>query len=91
MSANIYDSFNLGTPVQEVVAKAGKPYAIYQKGPRSVEYVYVQRLDFGMADTRETHYILTFSDGQLVSKRTTAEKSPPFNLIYQEDPNYTNY
>ena len=84
MSANIYDMLRpRNSRTKTVVAKSTEnPMPSIRKGPRSVEYVYVlteTRLRHGRHAAKPTTSS-TFSDGQLVSKRITTEKSASLQI-----------
>ncbi|MBI2742701.1 MAG: hypothetical protein HYX48_02150 [Chlamydiales bacterium] len=88
MTRETFDSISLGTPISDVVAKAGEPYAIHSKGGGLEEYEYHERFAVDNQFVSEYHYFLKVSQGKVVSKRVTREKEPAYDLIYQEDPNY---
>lgn len=88
MTRETFDSISLGTPISEVVAKAGEPYSIHSKGGGLEEYEYHERLAIDNQFVAEYHYFLKVSQGKVVAKRVVTEKEPAYDLIYQEDPNY---
>ena len=91
MSRDAFDSITLGEPVEEVKSKVGSPYAVHEKNEHSVEYEYVERLYVDQDYSVENHYYLTISAGQVVAKRFKVQRTPAYNLIYEEDPNYLEY
>ncbi len=88
MTQETFGTITLGTPISEVIAEVGDPYAIHSKGGGIQEYEYVERVGSENSLIYENHYFLKVSQGQVVSKRMTREKLPAYDLIYQEDPNY---
>lgn len=91
MTQETFDGIALGTPVEEVREKAGEPYAVHNKGDGVEEYEYTERFDRAPELAYEMHYFVKFSQGKVVAKRTSVEKQPAFDLIYQEDPNHPEY
>lgn len=91
MTPEAFYTISLGTPVSQVVAENGKPYAIHPRGGGIEEYEYIEKVQADEELVRENHYFLKVSHGIVVSKRMTSEKSPAYDLIYQEDPNYPQY
>lgn len=90
MTKQRFDDITIGMPVTEVTAKVGDPYAIRSKGNGVEEYEYIERTE--MRDVvSENHYFIIVSNGQVVGKMINRQRPPAYDLIYQEDPNYTNY
>lgn len=90
MTHNSYDTLKTGTPVSELTAQAGKPYAIHVKEDGSEEYEYIERIDNGVSVIAENHYFIVVREGEVVGKYMTRETPPAYDLIYQEEPNYPN-
>jgi hypothetical protein len=90
MTMERFDDINIGTPISEVTAKVGEPYSIRSRGGGVEEYEYIERIE--MRDVvQENHYFIIVSNGQVVGKLINRQRPPAYDLIYQEDPNYTNY
>ena len=81
----------LGTPVTELPADIGSPYAIHDKPNGVQEYEYIERIRNDRALFSENHYLLTVQDGRVISKRMWREKPRNYNLMYDFDPNYDSY
>ncbi|NGX45205.1 MAG: hypothetical protein K940chlam2_00348 [Chlamydiae bacterium] len=86
-----YDEVVLGASSSEVVAILGDPYAIHNVGDRTEEYEYIERFSMNNELVYETHYFLTVVNGQVISKRTTQERRPAYDQLWQVDPNYPTY
>lgn len=92
MTRETFENIDLGTPANQVVAEAGKPYAVHPLPGDKKEYEYIERIEMGNQILMENHYFLTISEeGQVVSKRIKTEKPPAYNILYEADPNYPNY
>ncbi len=91
MTGDNFDTIQVGTPIATVESQMGKPYKVHSKGGNRDEYEYVERIDMGQCLVSENHYFLIVVDGQVVGKYVTREKSPSYDLIYVEDPNYPCY
>jgi hypothetical protein len=89
MTSDTYDNIQMGTPIASVEKEIGKPYAVRSKGFNTKEYEYIERIDMGNNLVAENHYFLVVTDGQVVGKYITREKPPAYDLIYQEDPNWS--
>lgn len=86
-----YNALQIGTSASELRATFGEPYAIYDKGNGVSEYEYIERIATENELFYESHYLITVANGQVVSKRIREEDRPPYDLMYQEDPNYQSY
>jgi hypothetical protein len=83
-----FDHIQLGTPIHEIRSCIGAPYGICYK--RDVQiYEYIERIDLGTQTLVENHYFLTVRDGVVVSKCLRQERPPAYNLIYSDDPNFS--
>ena len=89
MTNDSFDQIQTGTPITSIEQEYGKPYAVHSKGPGMKEYEYIERIDLGYNVVSENHYFIVVTDGKVVGKYTKREKPPAYNLIYQEDPNWT--
>ena len=89
MTSDTYDGIQMGTAIVEVEKEYGKPYAVHSKRAGLKEYEYIERIDLGYNMVSENHYFILVADGKVVGKYTKREKPPAYNLIYQEDPNWT--
>lgn len=89
MTSGTYDTIQMGTPIVSIEKQYGQPYAVHSRGPSTQEYEYIERIDMGYNVVSENHYFLVVTDGQVVGKYMRREKPPAYDLIYQEDPNWT--
>lgn len=78
MTMGSFYEIPVGTAAPDVVAAAGKPYAIHKKEDGSVEYEYIERFKVGGRDTEERHYFLLIKEGKVVSKRVKQSSPPPY-------------
>ncbi len=90
MTQETFTSVQVGFPVQRVIDANGEPYTIRYKNGLE-EYVYVERVTNGNQLIYENHFILHVRDGVVVGKSTTQERVPPFDIMYQDDPNHNQY
>ena len=67
----------VGASSEEVVATAGKPYAIHKKGDGSVEYEYIERINASARTLEERHYFILMKDGKVISKRVQQSSPLP--------------
>jgi len=91
MNHEMFDDIQIGTPISDVSMKAGEPYAIHSKGGNVDEYEYIERIEMNNELVSENHYFLTVKDGKVVGKRFSQKRRLPYDLLYQEDPNYPSY
>jgi len=91
MTGNRFDDLQIGTPVATVESQFGKPYKVHSKSGNREEYEYIERINLGQCLMSENHYFLIIVNGQVVGKYMTREQSPPYDLIYIEDPNHPCY
>ena len=80
MTNNSFYDIPIGSSPTEVVATAGKPYAIHKKDDGSVEYEYIERIKVGERNLEERHYFLLIKDGKVVSKRVEAQVPAPYTF-----------
>ncbi|NGX39551.1 MAG: hypothetical protein KR126chlam1_00881 [Chlamydiae bacterium] len=91
MTKQNYVEVMLGMTVPEVTRIVGEPYAVHDLGDGVQEYQYIERFSMNNELLYETHYILTVVNGQVVNKRTCNEYRPPYDRMYQADPNYPSF
>lgn len=91
MTADSFDTIQMGTSIAVVESQMGRPYKIHSKGGNREEYEYIERIDMGQCLVSENHYFLIVVNGEVVGKYITREKSPSYDLIYMEDPNHPCY
>lgn len=84
-----YTSVEAGMTLEQMEEKLGKPYAIHDRKDGSQEYEYIERIDGGSGVASENHYFLIVNKGVVTGKYVTRKQSPPYDLIYQEQPNYS--
>lgn len=80
MTMHSFYDIPLGSTTSEVVATAGKPHAIHQKGDGIVEYEYLERIKEGARNVETRHYYLIFRDGKVSSKRVEQTSPPGYNF-----------
>ena len=78
MTNQAFFDLPIGTSQNEVIALAGKPYAVHVKDDGSVEYEYIERFKVGARETEERHYFLLIKDGKVTSKRVEQSSPPPY-------------
>jgi len=83
-----YDTIQTGTPISQLQADIGKPYAIHHKEGGVDEYEYIERINSGNNLIAENHYFLIVKDGKVLGKYLHRERAPAYDLIYQDEPNY---
>jgi len=86
-----FDNVHLGTPVEEVVKKVGKPYDIHNCGNGVYEYEYIERISMNNELVYQNHYFLKVVNGHVVSKDIRDESRPAYDQLWQVDPNYPTY
>lgn len=86
-----YNSIMIGTPAPKVVEKYGEPYAVHEIDKSTLEYEYIERVSMNSELVYENHYFLTIVNGQVVEKRFSEETRPPYDQMYEFDPNYPAY
>ena len=84
-----YTSVESGMTVEQMEEKLGKPYAIHNRKDGSQEYEYIERITAGSGTVSENHYFLIVQKGSVTGKYMKSQQSPPYDLIYQEQPNYS--
>jgi len=90
MTRENFDQVQIGSSINSVIHTNGEPYSVHEKNGKE-EYVYIERVTTGNTLIFENHYILYVQNGMVVGKDVTQEKNPPFDLIYQDDPNHNQY
>lgn len=86
-----FNNIQLGMQASDVVNRYGEPYSVRELRGGALEYQYVERISMNQELVYENHYFLTIKDGKVVSKRFREENRPPFDQMYQADPNYPSY
>lgn len=86
MNRESFESIHLGTPVNEVYAKAGTPYQVHCLGGGKEEFEYIEKIDVGNTVVMQNRYFLIIMEGQVVSKRFCKERPPAYDFIYKDDP-----
>jgi hypothetical protein len=90
MTGDSFTSVQVGSPIAAVIASNGEPYKVSTKNGME-EYTYIERVTKGNELIYENHFIFYVRDGVIVGKTTSQETLPPFDLIYQDDPNHHQY
>jgi hypothetical protein len=88
MTFENFDSVELGTPIAEIQSRVGEPYAIHDLKGGGQEFEYIERLGTGVHVAAENHYYLIVEDGKITGKYMRRGRPPPYDLIYQDQPNY---
>ncbi len=79
MNLNTFNDFEVDqTTTSQVVAEAGQPYSIKNKGDGVVEYEYIERIKAGGRDLEDRHYYITFKDGKVVHKKVVYGSPAPY-------------
>ncbi|NDD57725.1 MAG: hypothetical protein EBZ47_00525 [Chlamydiae bacterium] len=86
-----YSQIQVGEPIASVVKEAGEPYSLTTNSRGEQEYLYIELFSTGTALVYENHYTFFVKDGKIVYKKMTKVKEPPYDLIYQDDPNHHYY
>ncbi len=87
-----YNAVEIGDKFDTIEGCAGRPYRICSKGGETYEYEYVEKIVFtDKTNVTVNHYYFIVSNGIIVGKRFKIERSPAYNMIYQEDPNIYSY
>jgi len=91
ITQDMYNSTQIGQPISTVTSRAGEPYSIHKNSAGEQEYEYVESISNGTDLVYENHYIFIVKDGKIVGKRESQEQTPPYEMIYQDDPNHENF
>ena len=86
-----YNDLMLGSPASELTQKFGPPYSINKVSGGGEEYEYIEKIEAGNELIYENHYFFIVVNGQVMRKREKRELRPAYDLLYQEDPNYSTY
>lgn len=90
MSRETFEDVSMGLTSHDLILCAGKPYKSYCVPGGKEEYVYIERLKIGNSVIIENHYVISFLDGRVISKRFTQERPPAYGIIYSDNPTLTN-
>lgn len=91
MTSEDFSTIQMGESIATVTKQVGEPYEITNATNGTKEYKYIERVAVGNRLLYENHYVLVVKDGYVVGKKTSQEKVPAFDLIYQDDPNHHQY
>ena len=81
MTMESFQEIPIGSSEEEVVASAGKPYAVHKKGDGTLEYEYIERFrGTGNRNIQERHYYLLVKDGKVTSKRVQVATPTPYTF-----------
>lgn len=86
-----FDEILLGAPISEVVRRYGEPYAVYDLKDGTAQFEYLERVVMNNELIYENHYYLRVSNDKVISKCFREETQPPYDQLYQADPNYPTY
>jgi hypothetical protein len=77
----------MGSSIDEITGKYGKPYSVKTLSDGSKQYVYIERYMIGDENVEEKRYYLIIKNGKVISKRYNQELPPAYDEIYDDDPN----
>ena len=86
-----FNDIQIGMPISRVISAYGEPYAVYDVGDGTVKFEFVERISMNNELVYENHYYLTVTNDRVVGKCFKEENRPPFDQLYQVDPNYPTY
>ncbi len=69
MTMEEYHEVSVGMTEKEVKQKIGKPYSTKNLGKNQVQYIYIEKLYSGTRVLQERHYLITFTNGKVTSKK----------------------
>jgi len=87
MTRGNFENIQEGESIVEVKKTVGDPYSVKKLSDGSEEYQYIERIDLGMETVEENRYYLVIKNGRVVSKRFNQETPPPYDELYEDDPN----
>lgn len=85
-----YENITVGESLNAVQARVGVPYAIQSKEQGVEQYEYIERIPLGTEVVEERRYYLLVKNGKVVGKFMNQETPPPYDMLYDEDPNDTD-
>lgn len=85
-----FNDIMLGTTLRQVVDCYGDPYSVHEASC-GIVFEYIERITMNNSLVYENHYYLTFVNDRVVSKCFNEEGRPPYDEMYQMDPNYPNF
>jgi hypothetical protein len=91
MSQTRYNDVQVGDTISSVIKKAGKPYSSKTNAQGEEEYTYIETFVYDNQLVYENHYTFVVKDGKVVAKKKNQEQDPPYEMIYQDDPNHNYY
>ena len=91
ITQDTYNKVQIGEPISMVTKMAGQPYSVHKNSSGEQEYEYVESIGSGTDLVYENHYYFIVKDGKIVGKRESQEQVPPYEMIYQDDPNHNYY
>lgn len=86
-----FNQIQVGDSITKVLDESGKPYSVDTKPSGEKVYKYVETFSTGTRLIYENHYTFVVKDGRIVEKKQWQEQDPPYDLIYQDDPNHHYY
>lgn len=89
MSREDYDSVTVGTSIDDLEARVGKPDAVHFKGVDRQELEYIERIGMNTYYTIENKYFIEVMNGVVVGKRMLSKRSPAYEFMYQTEPNFS--
>ncbi len=87
MTKREFYEIELGTSIEAVVKKYGKPYSIQSKKDGSQEYLFIERIPVQEQIVEQNNYTLVIKNGQVVSKQYKQERPSVYDELYDDDPN----
>lgn len=86
-----FNQIILGTSIDQVISHYGEPYAVHDLGNGTTQYEFIERIAMNNELIYENHYYLTVSNDKVVSKCFREENRPPYDQMFQQNPNYPTY
>lgn len=91
MTDRSFCGIDMGVSIESVQCQVGDPYAICIREDGAEEHQYIERIDLGGGLVMEKQYFLVVKNNKVISKRLVRRVSPAYNLIYETEPNYSQY
>ncbi|MCF7806204.1 MAG: hypothetical protein K9M07_04950 [Simkaniaceae bacterium] len=84
MTIDDFSNIQVGTSIQEVEKKYGKPIQTKKEGNRIV-YEYVERIKMGTDTVEMRKYFFVVRDGKIVNKYVRYKNPPAYDEVYSDD------
>lgn len=80
MTMESFAEIPVGACESEIVAAAGRPYAIREKADGTIEYEYIERFRISGREIQERHYYFFIKDGRVASKKVERYTPPGYTF-----------